>query len=247
MNRSVILTIWSVMMCFAASAQDIITKTDGTELEALVVEVSTDEVRFRKISNQEGPLYVLPLGEIFMIKYANGEKDVFGIKENSNRMYPPYAAPRLKYRDLRITYDYHGYEQMPQDRYSCAWIGVASAFVPGLGQAICNEWGRACGIAGGMLALRILGESFDNVCYDYEYGTSRTAGSMGTLICFAAAAGLEIWNIVDAIRVARVKNMYFRDYGLTSVNVSFGPSLAFQQTGGRQAGPSLGVSLKLQF
>ncbi|GHT58889.1 hypothetical protein FACS18945_5060 [Bacteroidia bacterium] len=60
-----------------AFAQDVITLKSGNEIQALVQEIGIDEVKYKKYDNQEGPSYTLKKSEIFMIKYANGSKDVF--------------------------------------------------------------------------------------------------------------------------------------------------------------------------
>lgn len=78
------------------AAQDVILKTDGTEVRAKVAEVSESEVRYRKESNLSGPMYVMPSREIFMITYENGEKDVFERKNSGitiNHIAPP-ATPK---------------------------------------------------------------------------------------------------------------------------------------------------------
>jgi hypothetical protein len=58
-------------------AQDIITLKNGEEVKALVQEVGATEIKYKKFENATGPTYVLQKAEIFMIKYANGERDVF--------------------------------------------------------------------------------------------------------------------------------------------------------------------------
>ncbi len=59
-------------------AQDRIVRTDGSEIEAKVTEISPDEVRYKRFSNPDGPTYVLPSAQIRRIVYPNGEEDVFG-------------------------------------------------------------------------------------------------------------------------------------------------------------------------
>lgn len=61
----------------AATAQDKIVKTDASEVEATVEEITLREVRFKRFSNPDGPTYVLPVGEIRYIEYPNGERDYF--------------------------------------------------------------------------------------------------------------------------------------------------------------------------
>jgi len=62
------------------NAQDIILKTDGTEIQAKVTEIGTEDVKYHRFDNQTGPVYNLKKSEIFMITYQDGSKDVFGKK-----------------------------------------------------------------------------------------------------------------------------------------------------------------------
>lgn len=57
---------------------DIITFKNGEEVKAIVTEVGTSEVKYKKCDNKNGPIYSVKKSEVFMIKYANGSKDFFG-------------------------------------------------------------------------------------------------------------------------------------------------------------------------
>jgi hypothetical protein len=57
-------------------AQDIITLRTGEEIEVLIQEIGVDNVKYKK-PGTEGPIYTLLKSEIFMIKYANGERETF--------------------------------------------------------------------------------------------------------------------------------------------------------------------------
>lgn len=59
------------------SGQDVITKKTGEDIQAIILEVGSNEVKYRKFDNQEGPIYVLLKKDILMIRYKNGSKDVF--------------------------------------------------------------------------------------------------------------------------------------------------------------------------
>lgn len=59
------------------NAQDIITLKNTEELKTKVVEVTDSQVKYRKWNNLGGPVYTLNKSEIFVIKYQNGDKDVF--------------------------------------------------------------------------------------------------------------------------------------------------------------------------
>ena len=62
-----------------AFSQDIIFLKNGDEIQAHVTEIGTDAVTYKKFENLQGPDYSLKKSEVFMIKYANGTKDVFNI------------------------------------------------------------------------------------------------------------------------------------------------------------------------
>jgi hypothetical protein len=55
------------------SSDRIITKS-GDEINATVIEISSDFVKYRLSTQPEGPVRILKKSEIFMIKYKNGDK-----------------------------------------------------------------------------------------------------------------------------------------------------------------------------
>ena len=61
--------------------QDNIILFDGEEIVAKIIEININDIKYKKISNLDGPLYTLDKNEVFMIKYANGEKEVFDKKD----------------------------------------------------------------------------------------------------------------------------------------------------------------------
>ncbi len=67
------------------SAQDLIIKSDGEEIKAKVLSVEEHKVSYKKWTNQNGPTYSLNTDNIFMIKYENGEKDVFTAKTDGKK------------------------------------------------------------------------------------------------------------------------------------------------------------------
>jgi hypothetical protein len=64
--------------------QDIIIQKNGEEIEVKVLEVKQDEITYKNWLNLEGPTYTKDKSDIFMIKYANGSKDVFESNSNQN-------------------------------------------------------------------------------------------------------------------------------------------------------------------
>lgn len=82
----VLFAVWCGAM--TAAAQDLIVKTDASQVEARVLEISPDAVRYKRFSNPDGPTYVLPVAEIRYIRYANGEVEYYA-KEVPAEPLPP--------------------------------------------------------------------------------------------------------------------------------------------------------------
>ncbi len=77
MKRGIALLFAAIFGVFAASAQDLIVKIDSTKIEAKVLEITPENVRYKRFSNPEGPTYVLPIPEIHYIRYANGDMEYY--------------------------------------------------------------------------------------------------------------------------------------------------------------------------
>ena len=73
--------------------QDILVLKNGDEIKVKVSEVLPDLIKYKKWDNQDGPLYSEPKGNIFMIKYQNGSKDVFANQGTSNSNASPVSTP----------------------------------------------------------------------------------------------------------------------------------------------------------
>lgn len=72
-----LLTALLALVSLSAFAQDIIICRNGDEISSKVLKISKTEIEYKKWSNQDGPTYTLEKAEVFMVKYQNGEKDVF--------------------------------------------------------------------------------------------------------------------------------------------------------------------------
>lgn len=57
---------------------------NGDIIKAVISEVGVNEVKYKKCENLGGPVYSILKKEVFMIKYANGTKDVFKEDEPKN-------------------------------------------------------------------------------------------------------------------------------------------------------------------
>lgn len=76
------LSLATSLCAIVANAQDVIIFRNGEETEVKVEEITPNEVKYKKTSNPDGPSYIFNKDDIFMIKYKNGEKDVFAPEYN---------------------------------------------------------------------------------------------------------------------------------------------------------------------
>ncbi|HTA81707.1 MAG TPA: hypothetical protein VK783_02155 [Bacteroidia bacterium] len=75
-----------------ATAQDTIVQTDGTRIIAVVQEVGTSEIKYKKFANKEtSPVYDIEKYKVASIHYADGTKDIFPATA------PPAPAPTVSY------------------------------------------------------------------------------------------------------------------------------------------------------
>lgn len=58
-------------------AQDLIITKDKEQIQAKILEVSEDEVRYKKILYQDGPIFKLDIDDILTIAYENGDVEVY--------------------------------------------------------------------------------------------------------------------------------------------------------------------------
>ena len=77
MKRTILLLLAALCCALTAAAQDLIVKTDAAKIEAKVIEITPEAVRYKRFSNPDGPTYVLPVAQIHYIQYANGEKEYY--------------------------------------------------------------------------------------------------------------------------------------------------------------------------
>lgn len=58
-------------------SQDSITKKNGDDIQAKVIEVGSSEIKFKKFDNLEGPVFTIPKSDVLLVRYQNGSKDIF--------------------------------------------------------------------------------------------------------------------------------------------------------------------------
>ena len=163
------------------------------------------------------------------------------------------------YSQNKLKYDSHLYISQFDDPYNPALSGVCSFIMPGLGQMICGEVGRGLAFMGGTYGCMMVGMvgfamvTGSTIQYDYYTGQIYRPNTMGTaglsiaLVGFTAMTGVYIWSIVDAVKVAKVNNMYIQSLRKrTSVNIEMAPYIS-QISVNNKIDTPVGLSMRVTF
>jgi len=227
------IALYSGITCMLG--QDIMTLRTGEELEVIVTEVGKYEVWYKKFSNPDGPVYSLPVADIFMIKYPSGDKDVFDLKKSAQPQPQPQYTP---------TY------------YSRKDPGVAcllSFILPGGGQYYNGETGKGALMtmislvsAIGMIAS--VDNMFDYNGYYYNYNDRPPTG---LVFCAFVYLGNSLWSIIDApVSASKIneRNRLLSWNVGKKANLSLRPDInlaSYSPTGSTMLSPNYGAKLTL--
>ncbi|MFN6379523.1 MAG: hypothetical protein ACK4WD_09615 [Flavobacteriales bacterium] len=112
-----------------------------------------------------------------------------------------------QYEKDKERFNFRDYKRSSTDAYEPIISGLASFFIPGLGQIYCDETMRGFKFLGGVVGsmfISISGAVFLFISGGADLGYGLLIG--GALM----STGIHIWSIIDAIRVAKVKNMAYK-------------------------------------
>ena len=156
----------------------------------------------------------------------------------------------MKYKELKHMYDFKEYSVGLDDRYHPGGLAAASFFIPGLGQMLTGEVGRGFAWFGGAVGAYVVtavGSALQTSGYQLDNQGLATGGAV---VCIAGALSLvavDVCAIVDAVRVAKVKNMYEQDLRKKySFDLDLHPSVNYVQTS-CGAKPTAGLTMALKF
>jgi len=152
------------------------------------------------------------------------------------------AAKAQNYSELKFTYDYRRYIPQPYDKYNPSMSGLCSFIVPGLGQLICDETGRGLAFFGGSLGCYLISRAGT-----YSVASGNPGGILPMLAGFGGMVAIDIWAIVDANHVAKVKNMYLQDKRKTSkIELELAPYIEQLSINNENVIP-VGMTMRLKF
>ncbi len=85
MKRFLFFILLCTICLGVTKAQDIIVTHDGERIDAIVIEISDTEVRYKRADNADGPTFVLTTEKIASIVYKNGEVQTFMGQNTQNQ------------------------------------------------------------------------------------------------------------------------------------------------------------------
>ena len=255
--KRIILLILAVF-CAAgidAAAQDVITRRNGEDIRAVIVEVTDDTIKYKREGLPDGPLFSISKADVLMVTYSDGSRDVFADYRPSapapgrqSAAGPGYEAapglrPGMNYNELLRYYDWRDYYSFTgYERYSPPIMGLCSFVMPGLGQMISGEVGRGIGYLAGMAACYTVMGLSPSVAF-----SNPSLALTMIIVSYAAAVAVNVSSIVDAVRVAKVKNMYCSDLDQLAFDLELTPYVDVACAGTTMARPVAGLSLRLSF
>lgn len=87
--KQLIFTIAFIIIGFPIYAQDVILKKNAEEIQAKILKISDSEIEFKHWERPDGPIYIVPTRDVFMITYQNGTKEVVSLfHDQSGKDFP---------------------------------------------------------------------------------------------------------------------------------------------------------------
>ena len=175
------------------------------------------------------------------------------------------SAQKPQYKDLKHTYDYKDYVKQDGDPYQLFWTGLTSLSIPGGSQLLMRETGRGWVFLGTSIVLDVIASSAATKIEDLavrdsdgnfvkdsndriQFTDDKAARNAFTTVLVAGLIdlGVRIWSCCDAVKVAKVRNMYYQNTRKYAIDTKMYPSVDFVSTpSGFQ--PTAGMTFALQF
>ena len=152
-----------------------------------------------------------------------------------------------QYKFNKTKYDYRTYSYQVGDPYNPGVSGVCSFLIPGLGQMFAGEGGRGAAFLLSDLGFTIIyATGYVKATTSISLDSNSTDGAGLMVFGLVGMLVVDIWSIVDAVRVAKVNDLAFRDRSRVSINYKIRPFISSANDFGREKLIS-GVSFRVTF
>lgn len=199
--------------------EDVVYLKNGSIIHGTIIEQIPNESL--KVKTKDGNVFVYKMTEVDKMtkeQIANIRANTGNLNYSGNQ-YSYIVAP--SYKQIKMDYNYHMYVPQPSDPYNPTVSGLCSWLIPGLGQMVCGETGRGLGFMGGYLgcylvvgigSAQLVSSPYYSPSSYYENNNGgRSSGGLLMVVGLIGMVAVDIWSIVDATHVAKVKDMYISD------------------------------------
>ncbi len=108
--------LFIIVISLRLNAQDTIRFMDGKTSAVKVAEIGLEKIKYNRIDNVDGPVYVVDRSEIKYIKYSNGSVDSFAVKKPVVESTPGYvnhvpaekSFEKIVIVNKKLFYDHYG-------------------------------------------------------------------------------------------------------------------------------------------
>lgn len=227
--------------------QDIIKTRAGNRVSVKVLEITPDYVKYKPYDNLSGPTYSINSKDVDLITFENGKIEYFDKQSNTKLQASAPIKPNMKYRDYKNLYDPKSYIRDPYDPYNPVLTGILSGLIPGVGQFVNGQVGSGCAfLLSHLTATGVFGYYYSLSLYP-NYAGHDTFVTVAALLGVAVLA-IDIWSICDAVRVSKIKDLYYRDCrALSSIEMNLSPYLASAQLSPNCITNVAGLKLSVKF
>ena len=101
------LLLIALVLIFSSSySQDKIYRNNGKIVEAKILEIGSDEIRYKEFNNLDGPIYILETDKIKKIVFENGKSQQFHDNLKDPERYAGQLNKAIKLNFLSPLYGY---------------------------------------------------------------------------------------------------------------------------------------------
>lgn len=234
-------------------AQDVIVKKDGTTIQSKVMEINGNEIRYKKWSNQDGPMYTISRSEVNSINYQNGEVELItGGTNASQSSWLMNGRMERDGRDLILNGRELSSEEVlslvGQENYETylsarKQIGVGRAFTPVF-------WASLGATIGLIASAYIFEERYYYYGSHYYYGPNEGLLLAGYITGAVADVSLPLMCIFKGIGKGRmnwVADEYNRNGSASAFSYQISPSIMKCNSLESQNNLGLGLTFSMNF
>lgn len=211
MKKSLLLSLGLMLFGLQSYAQDVIHVFDQRPIEAKVLEITDDYVRYKTFDNLEGPDYRMSVARIMRIVFENGTEKTFS---SAAMLAAPNFYGPVRYRLGRF-YDYRG---IPVDNYS-DMIGAALYGSDYRKARNRTFWGISLTGLGSALVVASMLSSSMTADFNHSSGmniSSDSATIFGVMGGACLVAGIPLW-ISGSRKFNKIADDYNKNYGRGNV------------------------------